>query len=102
MRLGFTDYFHEVFYPFYKALDPSTTREQLIEEMSLESIEDYLRTSDKIEVMHNEDDLILEPGEIDFFRRVFGERAKIYPKGGHCGNLAYRDNVAHMLNVFKQ
>ena len=70
--------------------------------MSLESIEDYLRSTDKIEVMHNEDDIILEAGEIDFFRRVFGERAKIFPIGGHFGNLAYRDNVAHMLNVFKE
>mgnify|MGYP003572565392 FL=1 len=70
--------------------------------MSLEDIEDYLRTADKIEVMHNADDLILEPGQIDFFPRVFGERAKIYPKGGHCGNMDYRDNVTHMVNVFTQ
>ena len=69
--------------------------------MSLTSIEDYLRNTDKVEVMTNEDDLILEPGEIDFFRRVFGDRATIYPKGGHFGNLAYRDNVAHMVSVFK-
>jgi hypothetical protein len=40
-------------------------------------------------------------GEIDFFRDVFGSRAKIYPTGGHCGNMAHRDNVAHMLSVFK-
>ncbi len=52
--------------------------------------------------MHNENDVILAPGEIDFFRRVFGDRAKIYPTGGHCGNIDYRDNVAHMVNVFKQ
>ena len=43
----------------------------------------------------------LEPGEIDFFPRVFGDRAKIYPKGGHCGNMDHRDNVAHMVNVFR-
>jgi hypothetical protein len=32
---------------------------------------------------------------------VFGARAKIYARGGHCGNMRFRDNVAHMLNVFK-
>ncbi len=101
-RLGFTDFFHEFFYPFYKELDPSLTRESLIEEMSLSSIEGYLRRTEKIEVMHNADDIILEPGEIDFFPRVFGDRAKIYPRGGHCGNMAYKDNVAHMVSVFKQ
>lgn len=98
-RLGFTDYFHNFFYPYHRAKDPSLTREQLIESISLTAIEDYLRTSDKVMVMHNEDDLILLPGEIDFFRRVFGPRAKIYPVGGHLGNMEYRDNVAHMIDV---
>ena len=69
---------------------------------SLATIEDYLRSSKKIEVMHNVDDIILEPGEIDFFPRVFGDRAKIYPRGGHCGNMDYQDNVTHMVNVFRQ
>jgi len=43
----------------------------------------------------------LAPGEIDFFREVFGERAKIYPHGGHCGNMAYPDNLAFMVGFFK-
>jgi hypothetical protein len=101
-RLGFTDFFHVYFYPYHKARNPDLSRAELIEQMSLSSIEDYLRSAEKIEVMHNQDDLILEPGEIDFFPRVFGDRAKIYPKGGHCGNMDYRDNVAHMVNVFRE
>lgn len=100
MRLGFTDYFHEFFYPYYNArLEQPVSRREMIDSMSLESIEDYLRNSNKIYVMHNRDDLILEDGEIDFFPRVFGERAKIYPHGGHCGNMEYPDNVRHMLQV---
>ena len=102
MRVGFTDYFHAYFYPYYHALDPSVTRQQLIDEMSLTTIEDYLHKTKKIEVMTNADDIILEPGEVDFFPRVFGDRAKIYPTGGHCGNMDYRDNVAYMVNVFRQ
>jgi hypothetical protein len=101
-RLGFTDYFHAYFYPYIKQQQPDISREELVEQMSLIEIEDYLRNSPKIEVMHNQDDIILEPGEIDFFPRVFGDRATIYPQGGHCGNMAYRDNVAHMISVFTQ
>ena len=101
-RLGFTDYFHVFFYPFFKAQDPTLSREQLIDLMGLQSIEDYLRSAEKIEVMHNLDDIILAPGEIDYFSKVFGQRAKIYPRGGHCGNMDFRDNVTHMVNVFKQ
>jgi hypothetical protein len=61
-----------------------------------------LKSASKIEVMHNQDDIILEQGEIDFFPRVFGDRARIYPIGGHCGNMDYRDNVDHMVKVFTQ
>jgi len=100
LRLGFTDYYHEFFYPYYEADYPGRTREQFISAISLKSIADYLRSSTKITVMHNANDVILEPGEINFFREIFGDRATIYPYGGHCGNMNYRDNVAHMVATF--
>ena len=101
-RTGFTDYYHEFFYPYYKEEQPDISRDDFINAVSLESIADYLRGSDKFRVMHNADDIILEPGEIDFFPEVFGDRAVIYPHGGHCGNMNYRDNVAHMVSVFTE
>jgi hypothetical protein len=101
-RLGFTDFYHVYFYPYQHEKHPDLTRNELIADMSLTSIEDYLRSAEKIEVMHNQDDIILAPGEIDFFPRVFGDRATIYPRGGHCGNMDFRDNVTHMVNVFSQ
>jgi pimeloyl-ACP methyl ester carboxylesterase len=101
-RSSFVDYFDELYVPFYRELDPGSTRDSLIRESSLESIESYLRGADKIGVMHNADDVILAPGEIDFFRQVFGNRAKIYPRGGHCGNMAYRDNVTYLVDYFKK
>jgi hypothetical protein len=73
----------------------------LIEGTSLRSIESYLRNSPKIVLMDNEDDLILTPQDLSFLKDVFGARAKIYPRGGHCGNMTFRDNVVYMLNVFK-
>ena len=99
-RLGFTDYYHDFFYPYYKAQYPDKSRDQFISAISLTEIADYLRNSPKITVMHNQDDIILEPGEIEFFNQVFGDRATIYPHGGHCGNINYRDNVAHMVAAF--
>jgi hypothetical protein len=101
-RLGFTDYYHDFFYPFYKADYPDMSRDQFISAISLTGIADYLRGSEKITVMHNENDIILEPGEIDFFNEVFGERATIYPYGGHCGNMNYTENVAHMVATFTE
>ena len=101
-RLGFTDFYHEFFYPFYRdEYYPDVGRDEFINSMSLATISDFLRDSSNIKVMHNQDDVILEPGEIDFFRETFGARAQIYPVGGHLGNMEYRDNVAHMVGVFK-
>ncbi len=100
MRLGFTDYFHRFFYPYYNArLAQPISREAMIGRMSLERIADYLHTSDKLFVMHNRDDLILGNGGIDFISSVFGARAKIYPYGGHLGNMLYAENIDYMLQV---
>ena len=101
MRLSFEDYLDELFYPYFKAKDPNLTREDLIEEASLERIEDYLVRSPKIGLMTNEDDIILAPGEIDYLREVFGERAQIFPTGGHCGNLQQRHVIAYMTEFFR-
>jgi len=99
-RLGFTDYYHDYFYPYFRDNDNAGSRDSFVQSESLTNIQDYLRNTSKITLMGNEDDIILEPGEVNFFRDVFGDRAKIYPSGGHCGNMSYRDNVAHMINTF--
>ncbi len=101
MRLSFEDYLDELFYPYFKAKNPSLTREDLVEEASLERIEDYLTRTQKIGLMTNEDDIILAPGELDYLMDVFGVRAKIFPTGGHCGNLEQRHVIAHMTEFFK-
>jgi hypothetical protein len=100
-RLGFNDYFYDRFLPYYSGLKEGITDDSLMYDTSLNSIEHYLSTSDKITVVHNEDDIILAPGEIDFFKDTFKSRAHIYPTGGHCGNLAYKENVDYMINYFK-
>jgi pimeloyl-ACP methyl ester carboxylesterase len=100
-RLTFLDYFEGIFMPHAKSIDPNITESVMIQRMSLRSIEDYLRTSPKIGMIHNEDDIILQPGEIDYLRDVMGSRATIYPHGGHCGNMAYPDNVNAMVGFFQ-
>lgn len=101
-RLNFTDYFHEFFYPYYQEEFPDQTRDELISSFSLNAIDEYLRNSPKVSLMHNVDDVILGSGEIEYLRDVFGTRAKIYPRGGHCGNINHRDNVAHMVGTFSE
>ena len=100
--ITFVDYFDELLFPYYKAKYPELTQERAIEIVSLHTIETYLRNSPKIGLMGNEDDLILTPQDLNFLKYVFGSRAKLYPYGGHCGNMSYTENVDYMLNFFKR
>jgi len=100
-RLSFLDYFKGIFLPHFQVQNPDLTEAGLISQLSLKYIEDYLRTSPKLGLIHNEDDVILLPGEIDYLRDVFGSRARIFPHGGHCGNMAYTDNVKAMIGFFQ-
>ena len=100
-RITFLDYFREMFYPFFQARYPGLTEQRLIESLSLASLEKYLRHTTKIGLLHNADDIILEAGELDYLMKVFGPRAKIYPRGGHCGNLAHRATLTYIVDFFK-
>lgn len=101
IHLSFIDYVDEYFCPYMQRKRPGLTREELVGAMGLGSIEGYLKSSPKIGVITNADDLILEPGEIDYLRRLFGDRARIYPRGGHMGNLEYRDTMADIAGFFQ-
>lgn len=101
IHTSFIDYFDELYHPFFEARYRSMTRAELIRQSSLTSIADYLSKADHIGLMTNEDDIIYGPGDVALLRQMFGPRATIYPKGGHCGNLAYRENVEQMVEFFK-
>jgi len=102
LRISFQEYYERFFYPFYHAQDPSLTSEELKRQMGLEGIASYLRQTEKIAMMTNSDDFILLPDEVAFLRDTFGERATIWPTGGHCGNMEQKDVVAFMVNYFKE
>lgn len=101
LRCDFECYMTEQLVPMWRARYDGGSVNQLINESSLYALEDYLKNSDKIAVMHNADDLILGKGDIGFLRRTFGDRLTLYPRGGHCGNLNYRVNSDAMLEFFR-
>ncbi len=98
--IAFTDYFERAMVPWTQRIEPEVTRDIMIDRLSLISLEDYLSSSDKISVVHNADDIILKEGEIDYLKGVFGERAKIFERGGHCGNMDRESFVEHMNKEF--
>ena len=101
LKCDFECYMTEQLVPMWRERYNGSTIEQLVQQASLYALENYLRQSEKIAVMHNADDLILGPGDLGFLQRTLGPRLTIYPLGGHCGNLNYTVNSQDMLEFFR-
>ncbi|MEK1907346.1 MAG: serine/threonine protein kinase [Pseudomonas sp.] len=101
LQCDFECYMTEQLIPYWRKKFDGGSIDQLVQQVSLYALEDYLKSSPKIAVMHNADDLILGPGDLGFLRRTFGDRLTVYPHGGHCGNLNYRVNTDAMLEFFR-
>ncbi len=101
-RTSFLEYFDGLLLPHYQKLEPGFTREKAIAAAGLGPIADFLMTADHVAVVHNADDIILADGELDWLTDVFGDRAKIWPRGGHLGNMEYRENIEWILQRFTQ
>ncbi|MGL4402710.1 MAG: serine/threonine protein kinase [Fusobacteriaceae bacterium] len=96
---NFQDYLEKIAVPHY--LEKGIGKEEILEGVKINIIEDYLKNSKKIAVATNVDDLILDAEDLEYLKSVFGERIIIFPKGGHSGNMYYEPNVKTMLNYLE-
>lgn len=99
--ITFGDYFDRAMLPRAQREDANITKADLIKRYSLYAIENYLKTSDKIYLVTSRDDIILKAGEVEYLQSIFAERAKIFPRGGHCGNLDRLSFVEHLQATFQ-
>src|ERR1035438_3809425 len=64
-----------------------TSREQVLANTDLTQSTELLRNNPKIRVQICEDDFLLTPADLPWFRSTFGNNLTDYPVGGHLGNL---------------
>ncbi|MFC4726985.1 hypothetical protein [Coralloluteibacterium thermophilus] len=95
----FADYFERVFAPYYLALRPDWTREQLIAGSSLELIGPQLAADRDVYAQTSRNDLILDARELAWLRDTLGPRIVVYDHGGHLGNLGERQQIEDMLRM---
>ena len=100
-EIGFEDYMDEFLLPYLQHLDPSLDRYTMIQQCSLYPIRSYLKETDKVVLIGNRDDVILNDNDVRFIEDTFGGRAKLFPSGGHCGNMMYGPFVETMLEMLK-
>ena len=80
---------------------PAPTIEDLKAHSNFAPIADEIAADDRVYLMHNADDLLLVPEQMDLLKRTFGEgRSTIYPYGGHVGNIWFQRNIDDMLKTF--
>lgn len=97
----FTDYFDRMVVPYWLGKNPANSRDDLIRLVSLQSLADYLRQSEKIALITNADEIILTQEDLQFLKETFAQRATIFPRGGHCGNIQHIAYVSRMLSFLK-
>lgn len=71
--------------------------EEWVRASSLKSIAPALGDDPTVYLMHNADDFLISGEDLRSAERIFGDRAIIYPRGGHLGNLWYTQNRQDIL-----
>lgn len=100
-NFSFSDYLEKFFLPgLGKKLGRKLTLSELESDVVLSGVESHLRSNERIFLMHNEDDFIVDKNELEYLRSVFGERMTIYAHGGHLGNVWYPENLEAVLKLF--
>lgn len=95
----FSDYFAQVFAPYYLAHRPNATVESLKNDNRLNIIGEALHSNPDYFGQTNSDDVILDQAELAWLRATLGSRLAVYDHGGHLGNLGERRQISDMLNM---
>jgi phospholipid-binding lipoprotein MlaA len=96
---GYTEHF---VLPYLIKTGRVTSREQVLANTDLTQSTELLRHNPKIRVQICEDDFLLTPTDLPWFRSTFGNHLTDYPVGGHLGNLHLPAVQEKLVQLFSQ
>jgi phospholipid-binding lipoprotein MlaA len=96
---GYTEHF---VLPYLIKTGRVTSREQVLANTDLTQSTELLRNNPKIRVQICEDDFLLTPADLPWFRSTFGDHLTDYPVGGHLGNLHLPAVQEKLVQLFPQ
>jgi hypothetical protein len=101
--LTFRDYSEKIAVPLWRlqAAEPQADAESFWKRGSLAPILERLRGYPSVQFMHNADDFIANRKAIEGLKDGLGDQIKLYPHGGHLGNLWYPENKEYVLRFFR-
>jgi hypothetical protein len=97
---SFEDYVEGLYLPFFRKHEPGLTLEGAIRDASLKPLEAFIRSDKQMGLITNADDIILAKGDLDYLTGIFGDRAVIFPHGGHLGNFGERRFLEELVGFF--
>lgn len=101
-RFTFTDYNEKIAVPLWRrqAANPQADLASFIKRGSLAQILGRLRGNAKVRIMHNTDDPLADRKSIEELKEALGDQVRLYPYGGHLGNLWFPENKEYVLRQF--
>jgi predicted alpha/beta-fold hydrolase len=102
MTVSFSDYIGKFLYPqLVKSHGADYSIQDLNAESSIYQFGDAIKASNNIYLITSEDDLIIQHQDIAWFKDHFGDRALIFPYGGHCGAINFPQFQKQVHAIFK-
>ena len=86
-QIDYAEYTGRFVIPYLIKIGLVTNREEVIKNTELTQMTKWLRNNPKIRVQICDDDFLLTPSDLPWFRYIFGGDLTEYHSGGHLGNL---------------
>jgi len=101
---SYLEYMYAFVLPFYAEGGSGITFDEagarrLFAACDLRSLEAALARNERVRLFTNENDFLLRPEDLAWLRTTFGARARIFPAGGHLGNLHRKDIQAVIRDI---
>ena len=97
-EFGFKGYLEKLVIPHFAGKYPKLT--DMIKHVNFNYVRKEVLENNKVFLMHNADDFLVDADHLTYLQELFGPaRSKIYPLGGHLGNLWFEQNQNDMLRI---
>ena len=97
--MGFDGYLSQLIVPEFSKKYPKLI--DIAKHANFNIVRQDIIENENVFLMHNADDFLVTADQLDYLKNIFGQaRTRIYPAGGHLGNLWFAPNKADVLNVF--
>ena len=101
-QINYDEYTEHFVLPYLLKTGRVTSREQVLANTDLTQSTELLRHNPRIRVQICDDDFLLTPVDLPWFRSTFGTNLVEYPVGGHLGNLYIPAVQEKLVQLFPQ